>query len=435
MKKYININMLLFMLVAFSFSSCKKDYGNLNSPTPEDFLNNASKGQLNNLVSGTESALRNDLGLYLDDIGVVGREMYRFSNSDPRYFTDLLGASTSSLQGTGFYIVNVWASRYRVVKNCNLLIESTNNSRLISDAEKKGYTGFAKTIKAYQLLLALNLTNVNGIRIEVSNPDQLGPVVNYADGLTAIAALLDEAKTDLAAAQISFSLSSGFAGFSDAAGLIAVNRALAARVAIYRKQWTAALTALTGSFFNLNGNFNTGVFNVFGTGSGDQLNSAFFPRNSAGEVRVAHPSYATEIEPNDNRIAKAPLRNSPTSNSTGDLTGNRDVWVYTSSTAPVPIIRNEELILIYAEASIQNNSLTDAVTAINKIRNGHGLPDYSGAVTQPALINEMLKQRRYSLFFEGHRWLDLRRYDRLAALPIDRPNDDVWSSFPLPSTE
>jgi hypothetical protein len=47
----------------------------------------------------------------------------------------------------------------------------------------------------------------------------------------------------------------------------------------------------------------------------------------------------------------------------------------------------------------------------------------------------MLEQRRYSLFFEGHRWLDLRRYDRLNTLPIDRPNDDVWSSFPLPSTE
>jgi hypothetical protein len=79
--------------------------------------------------------------------------------------------------------------------------------------------------------------------------------------------------------------------------------------------------------------------------------------------------------------------------------------------------------------------LTDAVTAINKIRNGHDLPDYGGAVTQAALIDEMLEQRRYSLFFEGHRWLDLRRYDTLNTLPTDRPDDDVWSSFPLPSTE
>lgn len=288
-------------------------------------------------------------------------------------------------------------------------------------------------IKAYQLLLTLNLTNANGIRINVSNPDQLGPVVGYDESLTAIAALLDESKADLSAAQISFPLSSGFAGLSDAAGLTKVNRALAARVAVYRKQWSAALTAVNESFFNLNGNFNTGVFNVFGTGSGDQLNPAFFPPNSAGEVRLAHPSYATDIEANDDRIAKALLRNSPAGSN--GLSGDRDVWVYTSSTAPVPVTRNEELILIYAEANIQLNNFANAVTAINKIRSGHNLPNYSGAETQAALINEMLKQRKYSLFFEGHRWLDVRRYDRLATLPIDRTNDDVWSSFPLPSTE
>jgi hypothetical protein len=433
MQKYIKTNILLFILIAFSFSSCKKDYGNLNNPTVEDFLNNASKSQLNNLVSGTESAMRNGLGFYLDDVSVLGREIYRFSISDPQYYTNLLGANDAQLQGTGFYIVNVWAAHYRVIKNCNLLIDAANRSTLITNEEKKGYAGFAKMIKAFQLLLTINLTNVNGIRIDVSNPDQLGPIVNYNESLTAIAALLDESRTDLTGSQISFPLSPGFAGFSDAAGLSSVNRALAARVAVYRQQWGAALTALTGSFFNINGNFNTGVFNVFGTGSGDQLNPAFYPQNSTGEARLAQPSYATDIEANDNRIAKATLRTAPASQS--GLTSDRDVWVYTSSTAPVPIIRNEELILIYAEASIQSNNLSDAVAAINKIRNGHNLPDYSGAVTQAALINEMLKQRRYSLFFEGHRWLDLRRYDRLATLPIDRPNDDVWSSFPLPSTE
>ena len=52
-----------------------------------------------------------------------------------------------------------------------------------------------------------------------------------------------------------------------------------------------------------------------------------------------------------------------------------------------------------------------------------------------ALIDEMLKQRRYSLYFEGLRWIDLRRYNRLTDLPIDRPGDDVWSNFPLPVTE
>ena len=121
--------------------------------------------------------------------------------------------------------------------------------------------------------------------------------------------------------------------------------------------------------------------------------------------------------------------------SSSDLSSNRDVWVYTSSLAPVPIIRNEELILIYAEAKIQTNSLPDAIVAINKVRTGHGVGVYAGAVTQTALTDEMLRQRRYSLFFEGHRWVDMRRYNKLNQLPIDRPGDDVWQEFPLPLTE
>jgi len=59
----------------------------------------------------------------------------------------------------------------------------------------------------------------------------------------------------------------------------------------------------------------------------------------------------------------------------------------------------------------------------------------AGAQTQAALIDEMLYERRYSLFFEGHRWVDMRRYNRLDQLPVDRPEDDIWEAFPLPSTE
>lgn len=73
--------------------------------------------------------------------------------------------------------------------------------------------------------------------------------------------------------------------------------------------------------------------------------------------------------------------------------------------------------------------------AINVIRTKHGLGNYSGAQTQAALIDEMLYERRYSLYFEGHRWIDVRRYNKLDELPIDREGDDVWTEFPLPVTE
>jgi len=395
-------------------------------------LKNASQSELNNLVSGTEAGMRSAINLYLDDVGTIGREGYHFSSSEPRYVTDLLGASAGTLSNSNFYITNPWAARYRVVKNCNTLIGAATNSTLINATQKSGYIGFARTIKAYQLLMNLNLTDSNGIRIDVSDPDNLGPFVTYDNALVAISSLLDSAKTDFTGASIGFPLA-GFAGLDDAAGLLKFNRALAARVSVYRKDWAGALTELDESFFDLTADFKLGAYHEFGTGSGDQLNTMFFPQNQNGEVRVAHPSYAANIEAGDDRIGKATLRNS-TASLLG-LSSNRDVWVYTSSTAPIPIIRNEELILVYAEANIQSGNLAEGVKAINIIRNGHQLADYSGAVTHDALITEMLNQRRYSLYYEGHRWIDLRRYGLLNTLPIDRIDDDVWTEFPLPVTE
>ncbi|MGZ3929760.1 MAG: RagB/SusD family nutrient uptake outer membrane protein [Mucilaginibacter sp.] len=432
MHKNIKINSIMFLAVILFFTACKKDYGNLNNATVEELLKNASQSELNNLVSGTESGMRNSLAFYLDDVSIIGRESYRFSGSEPRYVLDLLGANSATLSGSNFYITFPWAARYRVVKNCNTLIQAASNSTLISDAQKKGYIGFARTIKAYQLLLNLNLTYSKGIRVNVADPNNLGPFVSYDNGLAAISSLLDSAKNDFSTASVSFPLA-GFAGFNDAAGLTKFNRALAARVAVYQQKWQIALDDLNGSFFGLNSNFNNGVYHVFGTGSGDQLNPVFIPQNQNGEVRVAHPSYAADIEEGDDRIGKATLRATPASLS--GLSSDRDVWVYTSSTAPVGIVRNEELILIYAEANIQLDNLAEGVKAINVIRNGHGLGNYGGAVTQPALVTEMLNQRRYSLFAEGHRWIDLRRYNLLGTLPIDRPGDDVWPEFPLPVTE
>jgi starch-binding outer membrane protein, SusD/RagB family len=432
MQRNTKLYSLLLISSILFLTSCKKDYGDLNSATIQDLTANATQSELNNLVTGTESGMRNSLNFYLDDVSIIGRETYRFSNAEPRYVLDLLGANSSTLSGSNFYITDPWSARYSVVKNCNILIQAAGNSTFISDAQKKGYTGFARTIKAYQLLLNLNLTDTNGIRIDVANPDQLGPIVGNDVALAAISSLLDSAKNDLSNASVSFPLA-GFTGFSDAPGLVKFNRAIAARVSVYLKSWQTALTDLAASFFGLNVDFNTGIYHVFGTGSGDQLNPVYFPQNQTGEVRVAHPSYAANIETNDDRINKATLRSSPVSLS--NLTSNRDVWVYTTSTAPVGIIRNEELILIYAEANIQLNNLAEGTKAINIIRNGHGLPNYSGASTQPALITEMLNQRRYSLFFEGHRWIDLRRYNLLNTLPIDRPGDDIWTEFPLPVTE
>ncbi|MDQ7040333.1 MAG: RagB/SusD family nutrient uptake outer membrane protein [Rhodothermus sp.] len=406
-----------------------------NGPSLEDLLQNPTRAKLANLATGIESASRFELNIYLIDVGMIGREYWRFSSADPRFTGDLLGKGTAVLDNNTFYITRPWGARYRVVRNAHILLEALSNAADLSDAEKRALAGFAKTFIAYQLLLNLNLTYDNGIRVDVSGPEP-GPIVSRTEALASIASLLDEAAQDLSAGgdAFPFPLSSGFAGFNTPATFRQFNRALAARVAAYREQFEQVLTLLADSFYDPEGDLKTGVYHSFSTAAGDMVNPLFFDPNApAGDALVAHPSFAAEIEPGDQRLSKVVLREEPAS--LDGLTSNYGFYVYPAADAPIPIIRNAELILLAAEAHIQLGNLTTAVSLLNRIRNAAGLPDYAGPLTQDALIDEMLRQRRYELYGEGHRWIDLRRYNRLEELPIDRPGDDVWRQFPIPATE
>ena len=414
-----------------------------NNSSLEGVLQNASIPVLNTIVTGTESGMRQSLEFYLDNVGQIGRDIYRFSSADPRYTSELLGRGTAILDNNTFYITNPWNAAYRVVKNCNVLIEAVNNTNLPTEEQKQGYLGFANTIKAYALLMALNLTNENGIRVDVADPDNLGPVVDKPTALAAIADLLQTGSGNLDAAGSTFALqlSSGFAPFNTPANFKKFNRGLAARVAVYRGNYAEALTYLDQSFMDITSDYNAvkdiGAYHIYSTAGGDELNRFYLPVNSTGEVRGAHPAFIANAvaagEGADLRLSKAALRTSPATSD--NLTATHSLALYQSNTDPVPIMRNEELMLIYVEAKIQTGALADAITVINKIRTGNALAPYAGPVNAQALLTEMLKQRRYSLFGEGHRWIDMRRYNRLAELPVDRTGDDVWKCFPVPFAE
>lgn len=433
-KNSINIPLLL-LAATLTWSSCKVDpINDPNNPGAGSITDNASIGEIQNLVDGTESAMRDNMGNYFDGVGVIGREFYRYSTSDPRFTSDLLGKATATLDNNTFYTTNPFSARYRCIKNTNILIKALQNTKAaITDAQRKAAIAYAKTIQAHQLLMVFNQQYGNGIRVDVADPDNLGPFLSKDESLNAIQNLLNEANTDLKgnSANLPFAIKLYSNKASDFSKL---NRALAARVAVYRKDWNTANTALSESFFDINGNLNDGSFYLFSTAGGDQLNPQYFPLNATGEARVVQPSFITDAEAGDTRVTSKTKKRDATAFQDG-LQSDYDFYVYKTNDAPIPIIRNEELILIYAEVQAQLNNTTNAKNAINTIRHAAGLGDYGGATDTNSLITEILKQRRYSLFGEGHRWIDMRRYDKLSQLPIDRSGDDVWVQFPRPANE
>lgn len=440
--KHIHQHLFLSGLIAIlmlAMPACNIDtIPNPNAPTQASLEEGASLDDLQLLTSGLEALTRFDMEYYYWTISIVGREYYDLRGTDPRFTGELVGAEGAPLDNNGFLTTRAWAQEYKAIRNALGLISSTEKSKAgLSDQQKNGIIGYAKIIQAYSLLQLLN--RHGSCRLDVSDINNLGPIVNYADGMNGVKALLDEANTALnnAGNTLAVRLSGGFAGFDTPTGLSAFNRALAARVAMYQGDKAGMLTALNASFMDLNGDLATGVYHVFGLAGNDERNPLFVVPDQ--DIYTVHPSWLADADLGDLRVANKSRDFDPAEVTVpvmlDGLSGTKQVAIFDSPTTPVAIIRNEELLLMYAEAKIGSGGNIDAVTAINTVRASAGLLPYIGGLDDASVLNEVVKQRRYSLYGEGHYLLDMRRLGRLGQIPTDRPGDVVHDFFPVPLTE
>jgi starch-binding outer membrane protein, SusD/RagB family len=442
-------------LAALSFSACiteVDDVPELNSPTQEAVTKNATITQIQQLGAGVQAVMRNGYWDMSSCAGSIGREIVMFNRTDNRYYTELQGQVAIDPGGI-FY---PWYLSYTSTRRrAEIFSLSAANSSALTPAQKKACEGFAKTVQAYVTLNLLNMMGEVGIRTTFSDllaPGDLldvGPFVSYADGLAFCKSLTDQGLAALDAAGTTafpFPTAAGWAGFNTPATFKRFNRAMAARVAMYQKDWAGMNTALAASFLDINGALTLGPKFNYSTTAGDaSLGGNFFrAKDDANFAVMAQNSFVPDAEAGDTRVFGASRQDGGTAKvrrraATASLGGFAESFfemqLVATQTTSLDIIRNEELILMSAEAKAQTNDLPGALAAVNKIRTAHGLAA-STASTQAALIDEILKQRRYSLFMEGgHRWFDMRRYNRLATLPKDLPTHNVLANFPKPQNE
>lgn len=429
------IKYIFFAGACLFFSSCEiEDIANPNGSSIEGVAQDATKSQLQTLVTGSEDLLRQEIGFYYDVVSIVGREYYFMTGSDPRYTGEVLGKGESTLDNAGFYGTRPYFGRYKTIRNLNVLIDATNNTSILTSEETNGYLGFAKTFQAYELHLAANLQGANGIRTNTADIDNLGAFETYETALASILSLLDEANNHLsnAGGSFPFSLSSAMAGFDTPATFATFNRAISARIALYQGNTDDARTRLGASFLDMAGPGNVGPARYYSSAGGDFANNLFRVPDQADAI-IAHPSFVADAEAGDTRLGWVQERASGTLALDG-LSGDYDVVVYSSLEDFVPYITNDELKLIMAECNIGSNN-AGAVSALDAVRAGAGLGGYSGGMSDADLVSELMHQRRYALFGQGHRWVDNRRWGTLGSLPLDRAGDDVWDRFPRPVSE
>lgn len=404
-----------------------------NFPSVDAVSTNASKAQLDALVIGQFSLARSGLATYTQVVGVVGKELFNFNATESRWWTELNGLRP--IDNSAFY--NGATTGFGLpVRQANIIIKACDNTTAVTDQQKNAYKGIANTFKGLAYLFMLNAQGKNGVRLNVEDPFNPSKPASYAESLAGIAKMIDDGATQLdgAGSAFPFTLPTGFAGFTTPANFKRFNRAIAARVALYQGDNAKASTALSQSFYDIAGDINAGPRHTFNPSSPDIGN----PMLNSSSVRiVGNVKMWDSAEAGDKRLAKVAVQSPAITYSAGgaSYTSQYLANMYRSASDAVPIIRNEELMLIAAEVAANNNATATALANINAVRKANGLADYKGATDRASLINAILKERFYSLWYEGHRWVDMRRLNKLAEIEVPVAGMKVLENMERPVQE
>ena len=453
--------------------SCKQsdiDITNPNSALAGAVATDPTALQL--LATGILADQRGTRQAFITNTGTFGREMYTYTPNEGRNTTNyLVGITVGGQQklDAGGFANGSWGGAYGTIRDIFNFKNFINDNTALSAAQKAASLGFAQTIEAQMLFEIIQTRDTLGAVVEVkANPFDLAPFVSRDSVYKHILNTLDAAATNLAAggATFPFNLSPGYAAtvagtaFNTPATFLLFNRALKAKASAHyatagggATAWQATLTALAASFLNAGATtkaaFDVGPHETYAPAP-DTPNGLTQATNT---TLYAHMSIQTDAQlkangaRDDRYTAKIrtglPARQGPV---TGDgptsATSTLGYSMWPTQSSPISIIRNEELILIRAEARLATGDKAGAIADLNVVRqNSGGLPasTLTTASSNDDILNGILYEKRMSLLMEGVRWVDLRRYNKLNTLPLDvasGPNKNfVAKVMPVPQAE
>ena len=436
----------LVAAVAVLLGGCSLDLTNPNQPTVASTLTNP-RASISRMVVGVLGNYRDNRAVQIRALGSFGRETYYMFLTDGRFIT---GPYRDWKQNNAFEAGTQWGARYQNRRNAYAAMQLINSSptsvspTTLTGAEKAGALGVLKTFIALDMLHVIEARGAIGAVVDMTDDvNAVLPIVSEDSVYKWITALLDDAKGNLDTAGTSFyfPMHTGFSAFGVAAnkpaGFGQFNRAIKARVEAKRGSlgcgvpcYTAALTALGATWIaNLDStNRDNGVYVIYSTAAGDILNGASFTGDKNYYVHPSIDSIAG-VAQDDRYRRKAALSTSACStNYTSpqtevSVTATHRACTYATNVTPIPIIRNEELVLLRAETEWFTGATVAALTDLAAVRAGSGATRGGTAVVKfptPAadseFVAEVLLQRTLSLYQEGQRFPDYRRFGKLAEL-------------------
>jgi hypothetical protein len=440
--------------------ACNFDILNTNQPTQDDLITNPTRDKLSAAATGMFASARTGIQGFIWRLGSMGREGINLSgNNQPDFIEPYFGP----INGGGSFGGTQWGDRYTAIRSGNIYLAALANDKDLSAAEKAASSGFAKTMNALALLYIVEARAELGAPVDVGRDVTAGPAPFASEDSVYgyILGLLNSGQSDLAAgsADFPFPVPPGFTGFETPATFIQFNRALAAKAYNLRATagcagnagtcYTASLTALGASFIDPTpASFPAGVFFDYSTAPGDAQNTLSDPLSGLTFFALQDDTAQADTQSTGqkdqrvlDKIAPAGIvQNLSAIPIPGEL--KFTIFLTGGEADPghsIPIIRDEELILLRAEAEWFTGAKVAALSDLNLVRQNSGnLAASTVLAVSPdsAFVKALLYERRFSLLWEqGTRWIDARRFGRLSDIPIDVPGGHVPSVMPIAKSE
>jgi hypothetical protein len=409
--------LIYILLLSVAIAGCKKDYSNPNEPTDTEVLNSPDgiiklivgikqRYAVNVTAAATIYQSISSAGLSSGELTVLNA-----GNADLAQLQNGLNnlapnnGVISSLWSTSM-VVNKWASE--VIANAGVIADvNTRNSAII----------YGHLYKA----MAIGTLAQFWEQVPINTGENASFSTRQA-ALTEAVKLLDDASTLLNTTTIP-------ASFSSQVGTQLNIRqsllAMSARYNVMLGNWDAAIAKATAVDQSLRSTFFYNLQNP-----NPIFRSALTTNNVFGVTANFGLTGALAPDPADKRIAFYLTRNAV--NGSG---------FFLADDTQIPVYLPGEIKLILAEAYARKNDLPNAKKFLDEVLTkttdafglGASLPAYSGAMTQPALLTEIYRNRCIELYMSGLKLEDSRRFNRPG--PNDPNRERTRNFYPYPQQE
>jgi hypothetical protein len=454
---------------------------NYASPNPDV----ATQQGFQTLVTGLFGGARIDLFSIVTEFAAFARDAGNFTNAEPRYITQLLGdgqpISNSEFGAAG------WNNQFQMVRTADSILRALPDVRspvAYTAGQQAQIAGVIRTIKALDWMYLAEQRDTSGVPLNGDQLNDVGapaPILCNRDVWIAIVALLDSANIELNVDQtgpLPIILPPGFAAVSATAGpsttagaFAAFNRALAGKAnlelayAIARSNAATTPTptsagvpdhaallradsALTASALYqpaalappAQGSFSDplAVYHSFSGSAGDLPNPI---NGEIGTLRILSEFVAAVDTAHDRRWKNKFMVNPAQAQLTAysSVSAPFIVDFYSSVGSPIPIVRNEELVLWRAQVRLGLADLSGAWSLINTVRTQAG-----GLAAEPATADyvstrdALLSEQRISTVLEssGDRAISIRMYGLATVADTTWGAADTHATLlPIPVTE